>query len=61
MHTLVRKHSNAEAAILGDFNHGDIDWNKGEAGVKLRKFLGLIYNCFLIQWVKGNTGGGVTS
>jgi len=44
--------------ILGDFNHGDIDWTTGEAGVKGREFLDLVDDCFLIQWVKGNTRGG---
>jgi len=42
---------------MGDFNHGDIDWITGEAGVKRREFLDLVDYCFLIQWVEGNTIG----
>jgi len=38
MHALVRKYSDVAAVILGDFNHGDIDWITGEAGVKGREF-----------------------
>jgi len=45
------------AVILGDFNHGDIDWITGEAGVKGREFWDLVYDCFLIHWVEGHTRG----
>jgi len=57
LHTLVKKYSNVAALIMGDFNHGDIDWITGEAGVKRRELLDLVHGCFLIQWVEGNTGG----
>jgi len=43
---------------MGDFNHGNIDRITGEVGVKGREFLDLVDDCFLIQWVKGNTRGG---
>ena len=58
MHTLVRKYSISTALILGDFNHGDINWKTGDAGAKGRKFLNMVDDCFLRQLVKGNTRGG---
>jgi len=57
MHALFRKYSNMAAVILGNFNHRNIDWITGEAGVKGKEFLYLVYDCFLIQWVEGNTRG----
>jgi len=49
------------SVILGDFNHGDIDWITGEAVVKGGEFRDLFEDCFMTQWVEGNTkGGGVT-
>jgi len=57
MHSLVRKYSNVTSVILGYSNHGDIDWITGEAGVKGREFLDLVEDCFLTQWVEGNTNG----
>jgi len=54
MHAILRKYSNVATVILGDFNHGDINWTTGEVGLKGREFLDLVDECFLIQWVKGN-------
>jgi len=34
MHALLRKYSNVATLILGDFNHGDIDWTIGEVWLK---------------------------
>jgi len=57
MHALVRKYSDVAAVIFGDFNHGNIDWITGKAGVKGKEFLDLVHDCFLIQWIEGNTRG----
>jgi len=32
MHAFLRKYSTVSTVILGDFNHGDIDWTTGRWG-----------------------------
>jgi len=39
MNAFFRKYSCVASVILGDFNHGDIDWTTWEAGVKRRESL----------------------
>ena len=55
----IREVSNGECVIMGDFNHGHIQWESLEsAGGDDHKFLLLTQDCFLTQHVLEPTRGG---
>ena len=54
----LKKVSKGECIIMGDFNHGHIQWNSLEsAGVEDQQFLFLIQDSFLTQHVLEPTRG----
>ena len=55
----IREVSKGECVIMGDFNHGHIQWESLEsAGVDDHQFLLLTQDCFLTQHVLEPTRGG---
>ena len=58
MHNAMKEISTRECAIMGDFNHGHIQWNSLESvGRDDQQFLLLIQNGFLMQHVLEPTRG----
>ena len=54
----LKKVSKGECIIMGDFNHGHIQWNSLEStGVEDQQFLFLIQDSFLTQHVLEPTRG----
>ena len=56
---MIREVSKGECVIMGDFNHGHIQWKSLEiAGGDNHQFLLLTQDCFLTQHVLEPTRGG---
>ena len=59
MHNAIKEISKRECVIMGDFNHGHIQWKSLESvGRDDQQFLLLIQDCFLTQHVLEPTRGG---
>ena len=59
LHNAIKEISKRECVIIGDFNHGHIQWKSLESvGRDDQKLLLLIQDCFLIQHVLEPTTGG---
>ena len=53
----IKKFSNYQTIIMGDFNYGDINWKEMESGPNGKEFLELVEDCFLFQHVELPTRG----
>ena len=59
LQNVIREVSKGECVIMGDFNHGHIQWESLEsAGGDDHQFLLLTQDCFLTQHVLEPTRGG---
>ena len=59
LHNAIKEISERECVIMGDFNHGHIQWKSLESvGRDDQQFLFLIQDCFLTQHVLEPTRGG---
>ena len=59
LHNAIKEISKRECVIMGDFNHGHIQWKSLESvGRDDQQFLLLIQDCFLTQHVLDPTRGG---
>ena len=59
LHNAIKEISKRECVIMGDFNHGHIQWKSLESvGRDDQQFLLLIHDCFLTQHVLEPTRGG---
>ena len=59
LHNAIKEISKRECVIMGDFNHGHIQWKSLDSvGRDDHKFLLLIQDCFLTQHVLKPTSGG---
>ena len=55
----IREVSKGDCIVMGDFNHGNIQWDTLEStGVEYQQFMCLIQDNFLIQHVLEPTRGG---
>jgi len=58
LHTNIRVVSGENCIIMGDFNHGHIDWQNGmSVGDRDREFHNVVQDCFLTQHVVEPTRG----
>ena len=59
LHNAIKEISKRECVIMGDFNHGHIQWKSLESvGRDDQQFVLLIQDCFLTQHVLEPTRGG---
>ena len=59
LHNAIKEISKRECVIMGDFNHGHIQWKSLESvGRDDQQFLLLIQDCFLTQHILEPTRGG---
>ena len=59
LHNAIKEISKRECVIMGDFNHGHIQWKSLESvGRDDQQFLYLMQECFLTQHVLEPTRGG---
>ena len=55
----IREVSKGDCIVMGDFNHGNIQWDTLEStGVEDQQFISLIQDNFIIQQVLEPTRGG---
>jgi endonuclease/exonuclease/phosphatase family metal-dependent hydrolase len=55
LYKCIRRHAENALVVMGDFNYGDINWEKMETKGDGSEFIDLVQDCSLTQHVKEAT------